>query len=94
MTVDPRGARIKRAGAVARLSDAELRDLEENAPTATTRRKAREISVARSRAIGRELSNYLELRKEIRVSLRRPSWMPRAVYRRLLRSIIVEERAG
>jgi hypothetical protein len=94
MPVDPRGARIKRAGNVARLSEAELRELETQAPTGTTRRLAREIGTRRSRAIQAELRNYLDLKPTIRVEIRRPRWMPGAMYRRLLRSIIVEERAG
>lgn len=91
--VDPRGERIRRAGAVARMTDVQLRDLEENAPTAATRRKAREVGIVRSRAIQKELQNYLEVRKEIRVSFRRPRWMPKGVYRAILRTIVLEERA-
>jgi hypothetical protein len=94
MPVDPRGARIKRAGNVARLSDAELRELETQAPTGTTRRLARRIATERSRAIQAELRSYLSIREEIRVEIRRPRWMPGALFRRLLRSIVVEERAG
>lgn len=91
--VDPRGERIRRAGGVAKLSDAELRDLEQNAPTATTRAAARRIANERSRAIQKELANYLAVRKEIRVQLRRPRWMPKGVYRAILRTIVLEERA-
>lgn len=88
----PTGAEREAAAAIAKTDFGRLGMLEGSAMTGTTRRMAREVARKRERAIAAEMKRYLRLETEIRVVFVRPRWMPNRLYRRLLRSIVIEER--
>lgn len=81
------------AAAIAKIDHSKLGALERTGLTATTRKLSREIARRRERAIADEMKRYLRIETEIRVVFVRPRWMPSRLYRRLLRSIVIEERS-
>lgn len=81
------------AGAIAKTDFGRLGMLAAGAMTAGTRREARRVAKKRELAIRAEMKAYLRLDTEIAVLFVRPRWMPNRLYRRLLRSIVIEERA-
>lgn len=89
---DPVG--IRDLQAVGELGATELRALEQHGLTRATRSAARELARSRERAFGEQLRAYLKITDEIRVTFRRPRWLPEWAYRRLLRSISIETRAA
>jgi hypothetical protein len=88
---DPVG--IRDLQAVGDLGATELAAMSDHGRTAELRGAARKIALARERATADALRAYLRETDEIRVSFRRPAWLPEWAYRRLLRSIAIETRA-
>ena len=76
---------------VAQLSAPALEYMAREAMTASGRVTARRILLKRERAITASFRRYLELDTLLSVKLHRPRWMPRRLYRWLLRTIIFEE---
>lgn len=88
-TPDPR---YLEAGEIAKLTTPQLDNMARSAMTATSRSAAREILLKRERALAASLRRYLGLHTLVAVRFHKPAWMPKALYRRLLRSIVIEER--
>lgn len=81
------------AGIIAGLSSPHLDRMAADAMTASGRGAAREILRKRERAITGAMRRYLHRETLVAVKLQRPRWMPAWIYRRLLSSIVIEERA-
>lgn len=82
------------AGIIAGLATTHLDRMAKEAMTGAGRAAAREILRKRERAITAAMRRYLRRETLVAVKLQRPSWMPTWIYRRLLGSIIIEERAS
>ena len=81
------------AAIIANLTSPHLDNMAREAMTADGRRAARAILLKREKAITRAMVRYLRRETLVSVRLERPRWMPSFVYRRLLRTIVFEERA-
>lgn len=81
------------AGEIAKLTTPQLDNMARNAMTASSRSSAREILLKRERALAASLRRYLSLQTLVVVRFHKPAWMPKRLYRRLLRAITIEERA-
>lgn len=81
------------AGIIASLSSPHLDRMAAEAMTSSGRAVAREILRKRERAITAAMRRYLARETLVSVKLQRPRWMPNWIFRRLLSSIVIEERA-
>lgn len=81
------------AAIIANLTSPHLDNMAREAMTADGRKAARAILLKREKAITRAMQRYLRRETLVAVKLEKPAWMPRFVYRRLLASIVIEERA-
>ena len=78
---------------IANLATPHLDAMQKEAMTASGRKAAREILLKRERAITSAMRRYLARETLVSVHFRKPRWMPKRLYRRLLASIVIEERA-
>lgn len=81
------------AGLIARISSTHLDAMAEEAMTASGRAVAREILRKRERALVAAMRRYLARETLVSVKLEKPRLLPRWIYRRLLATIVFEERA-
>ena len=79
-------------GEIAQIPSPHLENMARAAMTASTRSAAREILLRRERLLSAAMRRYLGMHTLVSVKFNRPRWLPKPVYRMLLRSIIVEER--
>lgn len=81
------------AGIIASLASPHLDRMAAEAMTASGRGAARAILLKRERAITGAMRRYLHRETLVAVKFQRPGWMPAWIYRRLLSSVVIEERA-
>lgn len=81
------------AGLIASIASPHLDRMAEEAMTAAGRATAREILRKRERALTAAMRRYLARETLVAVKLEKPRLMPRWLYRRLLGTIVFEERA-
>lgn len=81
------------ANIIANLSSPHLDRMAAEAMTGAGRAAAREILRKRERAITAAMRRYLRRETLVSVKLEKPRFLPTWIYRRLLGSIIIEERA-
>lgn len=85
--------RDEEAGIIASLTSPHLDNMAREAMTSSGRTAAREILRKRERAITAAMRRYLARETLVSVKLQKPRWMPKRLYRWLLASIVIEERA-
>lgn len=81
------------AAIIANLTSPHLDNMARQAMTADGRKAARAILLKREKAITAAMRRYLRRETLVSVKLEKPRLMPRWLYRKLLATIIFEERA-